>query len=89
MGAVASAVGSILPLGAIGIASKLFSKPKKAAVTPPPTIDMPRGITRNDAVDAAMRDDERRRRRGMGANLLTGPMGAEASTAGGKMLLGQ
>ncbi|WP_414902471.1 hypothetical protein ACMT1E_04375 [Sphingomonas flavalba] len=57
-----------------------FNKPKPVAQTMP--------ATRNAAAEAAMRDDELRRRRGAGANELTGG-GAEAVTPGAKTLLGQ
>lgn len=80
-----SAVGKAI-ISPIGAALGLFKKPKPPAVAP--DVAVPRPITRNDAVDARMRDDERRRRRGLGANILTGSSGAEARTAGGKVLLG-
>lgn len=64
--------------GAIG--SQLLSKPKPPAA--------PLAVTRNAAAEAAMRDDMMRRRRGAGANEITGG-GAEARSPGGKALLGQ
>jgi hypothetical protein len=71
-------------LGAASAAKQLTSKGGKAPASvsplPVPTINM--------AAEAARRDDELRRRRGAGANELTGG-GAEAMTAGGKTLLGQ
>lgn len=81
-----SGLGKVL-LSPVGAAIGLFKRPK--VPSPAQSVLMPRGITRNDAVDARMRDDERRRRRGVGANILTGSRGAEATTAGGKVLLGQ
>ncbi|HEY0149861.1 MAG TPA: hypothetical protein VGB70_12770 [Allosphingosinicella sp.] len=82
------------PLGAIagagaGLIGAVSGKKGKGSKQAGPSILMPRGITRNDAVDARMRDDERRKRRGVGANILTGGSGAEARTPGGKVLLGQ
>lgn len=87
MSGVVKGIASVLPFGGLGLASTLLKKPKTA--TPAQSIVAPRPITRNDAVDARMRDDELRRRRGVGANILTGPSGAEAQSAGGKFLLGQ
>lgn len=77
-----SEVGKVLlsPLGAV---AGLFNKPK-----PKPAPVQPRPITRNMAAEAARQGDRLRRRRGAGANELTGG-GAEASTPGGKTLLGQ
>lgn len=64
----------------------VFKKPKVPAQQ---AIAAPRAISTNSAVEAQRRDDERRRRRGIGANILNGASGAEAQTAGGKVLLGQ
>ncbi len=85
MSAVGRTVDKILPFGLFG--NRLFKKSKPPAAAP--ETFAPRPITRNDAVDARMLDDERRRRRGVGANILTGSSGAEAQTSGGKVLLGQ
>lgn len=62
--------------------TSLFSKPKIPKPPAPPPM-----VTRNMAQEAAMAEDDLRRRRGRGALDRTG--GAEASTAGGKTLLGQ
>jgi hypothetical protein len=47
----------------------------------------PRAVTRDDARDQAMMDDELRKRRGGAADILSGVGGAEAGT-GGKTQLG-
>lgn len=60
-----------------------FLMPKPKIPDPTPV------VTRDDAIDQIQEDDERLRRRGAGANMLTGSTGAEATTAGGKTLLGQ
>lgn len=89
MGGVAKAVGGLV-LSPIGAMAGLFKSKKKAApAAETPANVQPRAVTRNDAVAARMQDDERRRRRGMGSNILLGTAGAEARTAGGKVLLGQ
>jgi len=54
--------------------------PKAQAAPPVPVI--------NKAQENAYEADELRRRRGIGANILTGRAGAEAVTPGAKMLLG-
>lgn len=46
-----------------------------------------RAVTRDDAREAAERDDELRRRRGGAADILTGNSGAEAGSTG-KVQLG-
>jgi hypothetical protein len=74
----------ISPIGSLLTGTGLFAK-KVKAVEPPVTPIVP---TRNAAADAMRRDDALRRRRGAGANELTGG-GAEAVTPGGKTLLGQ
>jgi hypothetical protein len=75
-------IGKILlsPLAAL---SGAFKKPAKAPVAAPPPV-----VTRNAAAENARRYDELRKRRGAGANELTGG-GAEPVTPGGKVLLGQ
>lgn len=70
--------------GVVGGAVSLLTGKKSS--TPAPAA--PIVPTRNAALDAARADDVLRRRRGAGANELTGG-GAEASTGGGKTLLGQ
>lgn len=50
---------------------------------PPPAPAMP---TRDDAADAAARQDELRRRRGSGADQVTGPSGAEAGKGAATLL---
>lgn len=68
--------------------SFLFPKIPKAPDPIPP-------VTRDDAIDQQNQDDAMLRRRGAGANALTGPFGAQAPgtggamSAGGKVLLGQ
>lgn len=79
MGAAAGLVGISL-ISSIG--SSIFGALKK-----PKSPSAPPAISRNDAAMAAARSDEFRRRRGAGANEITG--GAEASSGGGKSLLGQ
>lgn len=65
----------------LAVTGLLDTKPaEQAAVPTPPMPDA--------AAEAARRDDELRRRRGQGANVATGAGGAEASTPGGKVLLG-
>lgn len=88
MSGVAKAVGGLV-LSPVGAMAGLFKSKKKAPAAETPANVQPRAITRNDAVAARMQDDERRRRRGMGSNILLGMAGAEARTAGGKVLLGQ
>ena len=67
-----------------GIPKLLFGGGHKAAQP----VVQPTVPTRNAAADAIRQDDALRRRRGAGANELTGG-GAEAVTPGGKTLLGQ
>jgi len=62
----------------------LLAKPK----APKPQAQTP-AITRNDAAERAYALDEIRKRKGYGANLITGAGGAEARTSGGKTLLGE
>lgn len=69
--------GSIVAAGA---STLLMKKPQLPGRTPV--------MTRNDAAADARNSTEFRRRRGAGANELTGG-GAEASTGSGKTLLGQ
>jgi hypothetical protein len=64
------------------LASVLSKKKKKKPAAQP--VATP---TRNAAAENARRFDELRRRRGAGANELTGG-GAEARSPGGKVLLG-
>lgn len=66
--------------GVLDAIGGIFKGPKPAR-TPPP-------ITRNDAAASVRMSDSMRKRRGAGANELTGG-GAEASSGGGKTLLGQ
>ncbi|ARS27622.1 hypothetical protein [Sphingomonas sp. KC8] len=80
MSSAVSFIGRSL-LGPIG--KMIVGKPKAAQ----PISQRP--VTRDDAAAQMQADDDLRRRRGAGANLLTGPSGAEARTAGGKVLLGQ
>lgn len=60
----------------------LFKKPK--VPKPPKPLPVP---TRNAAAAAAMEEDSLRRRRGSRGNIVAG--NAEASSPGGKTLLGQ
>jgi hypothetical protein len=46
---------------------------------PPPA---PRAVTRDDAREAAERDDELRKRRGGAADMITGALGSEAGATG-------
>lgn len=78
--AVPIAIAVVGSVAAAGAQALMSSKPKIPAAPPP--------INRNIAADAARQDTEFRRRRGAGANELTGG-GAEAQTGGGKVLLGQ
>jgi len=78
-------IPALLGGGLVGGAVSLLTGKKKDAPAAPAAPLVP---TRNAAMDAARRDDVLRRRRGAGANELTGG-GAEASTGGGKTLLGQ
>jgi hypothetical protein len=66
------AAGKVIgaPLKAIGLIPKMPSVPKAAGP-----------VTRDDARDAALREDELRRRRGGAADQLTGIRGAEAGRA--------
>ncbi len=79
-----------IPVGialAGGIAGTLAAKAMAPKSTPTPVAQpLP---TRIAAADAARNDDMFRRRRGAGANELTGRGGAEARTPGAKALLGQ
>jgi hypothetical protein len=68
---------------ALGIVKPPAPKPGAMASSLPPPVP-----TRNVAAENARRRDVLRRRRGQGANELTGG-GAEAATPGGKTLLGQ
>lgn len=88
---MAAAVPFLAPVvgGLVGMGAAKLLAPKPKAAPKAAEIIAPRPITRNDAVDARMRDDERRRRRGSAANIITGMGGAEASSGGGKQLLGQ
>lgn len=83
MAQVAIPIGLALAGGAAGaVASKVLA-PKPAATPMPQPLP-----TRNMAAEAARAGDQWRRRRGAGANELTGG-GAEARSPGGKTLLGQ
>jgi hypothetical protein len=53
-----------------GLLKSLFKKPKGPAVQQP--------VTRDDARDAALRNDELLKRRGGAADIVTGRYGAEA-----------
>lgn len=66
-------------LGGGMLLKSLFKKPK------PPAVQQP--VTRDDARDAALRNDELLRRRGGAADIVTGAYGAEAPP-GGKVSLG-
>lgn len=57
----------------------LLGKPKKMG--PPPGM-----VTRDDAAVAAARDDILRRRKGSGADAVTGPRGAEAGSGAATLL---
>jgi hypothetical protein len=72
------AIGSVIraPLKLFGLIPNI---PKPQPPTPP--------ITRDDAATAAARADELRKRKGSGADIITGQGGAEAG-AGGKVMLG-
>jgi hypothetical protein len=63
-----------------GLLKSLFKGPKK-----PPGPQQP--VQRDDARDAALRNDELLRRRGGAADIVTGAYGAEAPP-GGKTTLG-
>jgi hypothetical protein len=69
--------------GVVKAVGSIFKKPKK--VKQPVPLPVP---TRNAAAAAAGEEDALRRRRGARANDLTGGS-AEASSPGGKTLLGQ
>jgi hypothetical protein len=75
------AIGSVLraPLKLLGIVPKMPKLPEQAKAIRP--------VTRDDARDAALSDDELARRRGAAANQMTGAGGAEAG-ATGKATLG-
>ncbi|HEX8400514.1 MAG TPA: hypothetical protein VF628_02295 [Allosphingosinicella sp.] len=77
-----ASVGKFLVSPVLALAGA-FKKPKAA---PQPAAQPV--ATRNMAAEAAHREGLLRKRRGAGANELTGG-GAEASTPGGKTLLGQ
>ena len=47
-----------------------------------------RPVTRDDAAQAIIADDEARKRRGGAADILTGATGAEPVLTGGKLVLG-
>lgn len=76
-----AAVGNAM-FGLAGMLLKPFGSGRPAPIAAPvvPTNNMAEGL--------AMQSDALRRRRGAGANELTGG-GAEAATPGGKVLLGQ
>ena len=78
---MASVGKALLSLSPLAHAVGLFKKPKVAAPAPV--------ATRDDAVRAAMKDDELRKRRGGAADILTGASGAEAAAPGVKNLVGQ
>jgi hypothetical protein len=79
-GGLLRAAGTVLPLGVVGLLGGSQKKAQTPAVLPP---------SRDMAAElAARRADELRRRRGAGANELTGG-GAEPVTPGAKTLLGQ
>lgn len=67
------------PLKLLGLVPKV-PKPNSGPM-------VPKAATRDDARDAAMLEDDLRKRRGGAADILTGGMGAEAG-AGGKTQLG-
>lgn len=77
-----SGIAKVL-LSPIGALTGMFNKPKPPQT--PPVVDQSAAL---DAANQAQADDLRRRR-GAGANALTGSSGAEASTPGAKTLLGQ
>lgn len=62
--------------------SFLMPKPPKIPDPIPP-------VTRDDAIDQQRADSARLMRRGAGANMITGPTGAEARSPGARVLLGQ
>jgi hypothetical protein len=72
------AVGGIIraPLKALGIIPKMPNAPAPQ-----------KPVTRDDARDAAAREDELRKRRGGQADVVTGTRGAEAGVTG-KVMLG-
>jgi hypothetical protein len=73
-------IAGVASVAGAGAAALLAPKPKLPASPPP--------ITRNDAAAQASADKTFRQRIGAGANELTRG-GAEASSSGGKTLLGQ
>lgn len=77
-------IGKVLPgiLGGVGglLVGKLFKKPKAPASQ--------RAAQRDDVADRINQDDERLKRRGSLADILTGDSGAEAAPASAKQLLG-
>lgn len=82
----AAALPAILGAGAVTAAATalpalLAKKPKGPAIAPP--------VTRDDALEAARRDDELRRRQGSAANIIVSDGAGEASTATAKTLLGE
>lgn len=84
MSFVAKGIGSLgnALFGGLGLLIKPFTGKKKKLIQPRP-------VTRDDEIARVEADDELRRRRGAGADMITGTRGAEAAAGSiGRLVIG-